>query len=361
MKKLCSVLLALGLIATALTGCSDKPEPTAAPSAETAASTDDVKESALESETAAVLSEAAKTGNKETLRIGSLKGPTSMGLVSLMDKTAKGEAEGSYDFTMVTAADELLARMVGGDLDIALIPANVASILYHKTEGKVQVIDINTLGVLYIVTSSDQIKTMADLKGKTIYITGKGTTPDYVFQYLLTANGLSASDVTLEYKSEPTEVAALLKEQPEAIGLLPQPFVTVACAQNESLKIALDLTKEWEAVQGDEGGSLVTGVTVARSDVLSNQAEAVATFMKEQKASAEFANANISEAAKLVAEAGIIEKAPIAEKALPYCSITYKDGTVMKTMLNSYLQVLFDQDPKTVGGVMPSDDFYLIP
>lgn len=348
MKNVFSILLAAGLLLSSLAGCASKPE-----NVTTAAET-----------TSAAVSKAdvgAAADSDLVLRIGSLKGPTSMGLVSLMDKASKGEAEGNYEFTMVTAADELLAKIVSGDLDIALLPANTASILYNKTDGKVRAIDINTLGVLYIVTADDTVKSMADLKGKTIYITGKGTTPDYVFQYLLTSNGLSASDVTLEYKSEPAEVAAILKEQPEAIGLLPQPFVTVAIAQNETLKIALDLTKEWEAVQGSDGGSLVTGVTVAGSSVLTDHSEAVKTFMKEQKASSEFANSNVDETAELVVKTGIIEKAPVAKKALPYCGITYQDGEVMKNMLSSYLQVLFDQDSKTVGGALPADNFYYIP
>lgn len=365
MKKVFSVLLTMGLLTASLTGCARKAEPAAAETtaaaetnAETAATADETEAAA---ETTGSGTEKSEAASGTALRVGSLKGPTSMGLVSLMDKASKGEAEGNYEFTMVTAADELLAKMVSGDLDIALLPANAASILYNKTGGKVQVIDINTLGVLYIVSADDSLKTIADLKGKTIYMTGKGTTPDYVFQYLLTAGGLSTSDVTMEYKSEPAEVAAVLKEQPDAIGLLPQPFVTVACAQNEALKIVMDLTKEWEAVQGEEGGSLVTGVTIAGSDVIADRADAVAVFMKEQKASSEFANANTAEAAQLVAAAGIIEKAPVAEKALPYCSITYQDGEAMKTMLSSYLQVLFDQDPKTVGGAMPAEDFYYIP
>lgn len=284
-----------------------------------------------------------------------------MGLVRLMDQAADGSAAGSYDFTMVTAADELLGKMVSGDLDIALVPANVASVLYNKTEGGIAVIDINTLGVLDIVASDDSIKSIADLKGKTLSLTGKGTTPDYVIHYLLSANGLSEDDVTLEYKSEPTEVAAVLKEQPEAIGLLPQPFVTAACAQNENLNIVLDLTEEWQKVQGEGGSQLVTGVTVVRKAFLEEQPEAVVTFLTEHAASAEFANSSPDEAAELIAAAGIIEKAPVAKKALPYCNITCITGEDMKTALSGYLQVLFDQDAKSVGGKLPGDDFYYIP
>ena len=162
-----------------------------------------------------------------------------------MNKADKGETANTYEFQMATGADEILPLMVKGDLDIALVPANVASVLYHKTQGGVEVIDINTLGVLYMVSGEDGLTNFTDLKGKTIYLTGKGTTPDYVLQYLLTANGMSADDVILEYKSEATEVASVLAEDPTAIGLLPQPFVTAACMQNDALKVIFDLNEEW--------------------------------------------------------------------------------------------------------------------
>ena len=155
----------------------------------------------------------------------------------------------------------------------------------------------------------------------------------------------------------------MLKEQESAIGLLPQPFVTVAMAQNESLKMVLDLTKEWEAIQGGTGGSLVTGVTICRSELFADPAgaEAIDVFLAEHKASAMFAIDNVAETADLVAAAGIIEKAPVAAKAIPYCSITFVDGEMMKSMLDGYLTVLFDQDPASVGGTLPDDAFYYIP
>ena len=294
------------------------------------------------------------------IKIGSLKGPTSMGLVYLMDQAEKGEAANNYEFTMAAAADELLPSMISGNLDIILVPANVASVLYNKTEGGVTVIDINTLGVLYMVSGDDTIQSMEDLKGKTVYLTGKGTTPDYVLQYLLAENGLTTEDVTLEYKSEATEVAAVLAGTPEAVGVLPQPFVTAACAQNENLSVVLDLTEEWAAVQGEGGSSLVTGVTVVRDDFLAENKEAVDKFLEEHAASTDYANENVEAAAELVAAAGIIEKAPVAAKAMPQCNITYIDGTDMQTALSGYLEVLFEQDASSVGGSLPGDDFYYI-
>ena len=295
------------------------------------------------------------------VRVGSLKGPTSMGLVYLMDKAQKGETENHYEFTMTGAADELVGKIASGDLDIALIPANVASVLYTKTQKNVTVLDINTLGVLYVVASDDSITSVADLKGKTVYMTGKGTTPEYVMNYLLKENGLAAGDVDLQFKSEATEVASLLKENPDAIGVLPQPFATAACIQNEALKPVVDLTEAWNALNQDSGSMLVTGVTIVRSDFLRENRAPIQMFLEAHKESAQYAVDHVDETAELVAAAGIVEKAPIAKKALPYCNIVCMTGQEMKDALSGYLNVLYEQDAKSVGGQLPGDEFYYMP
>ena len=303
---------------------------------------------------------AAENPEDTVVRVGALKGPTSMGLVSMMDQSEKGETDNQYEFTMVTAADELLPQVISGQLDIALIPANMASILYQRTEGEIRVIDINTLGVLYAVSGDDSIASTADLKGKTIYLTGKGTTPDYVLQYLLEENGISLEEVTLEYKSEATEVAAILAETPQAVGILPQPFATVALSNNEALKNVLDLTKEWDHLNEESKSRLVTGVTIVRSEFLEENPEEVAAFLEDHESSANFINENPKEGAELVEQAGIVEKAAIAEKAIPYCNITCITGEEMKDALLGYLQVLYDLNPDSVGGTLPEEDFYQI-
>ena len=369
MRKVLSIFMTCVVTAAVTAGCSS-PSRGAGTAAVTAAEST-VAETSQETKAAEGTEEQTETereakvsreapGETKALRIGSLKGPTTMGMVSLMDKSSRGEAKGSYEFTMVTAADELVGKMVSGNLDIALVPANMAGILYQKTGQGIEVLNINTLGVLYVVAADDSLTTIQDLKEKTVYMTGKGTTPDYVFQYLLSASGLNDGDVTIEYKSEAAEVAAILKEQPDAIGLLPQPFVTVAMAQNENLKMVMDLTEQWDSLQVDGGGRLVTGVTVCRREVLEDEAmaEAVRVFMAEHRESAEFANSNVEETSELVAEAGIIEKALVARKAIPFCSIVCIEGEEMKDMLSGYLNVLFEQDAASVGGKLPDDGFY---
>lgn len=301
-------------------------------------------------------------GSRETvnIRVGSLKGPTSMGILFLMDKAEKGEINYSYEFQMATGADELLALLVKGELDIALVPANVAAILYQRTDGGVAVIDINTLGVLYIVTgNANAIESVEDLRGKTIYLTGKGTTPEAALKYILQQNGLTEADYALEYKSEATEVASVLAEDPSAIGLLPQPFVTVALMQNENLKICLDMNEEWEKVQSES--SMVTGVTVVRKEFLEEHEAEVKAFLEEHSASTAAIREDVSTGAALAVEAGIVAKEAIAMQAIPQCNITCITGEKMKEALSAYLNVLADFDAELVGGALPGEDFYYLP
>ena len=358
MKKGTAILSALLLCMGLLAGCGSKAEETttaaAAATTEAAAATEaETTEAETSTEEETALGESVDPSAAK-IRIGAMKGPTSMGLVFMMQEHPE------YYFQMETAADALTALVISGEIDIALVPANLASVLYNKTEGKISVIDINTLSVLGLVTGGDEVTSIADLQGKILYLTGKGTTPDYVLQYLLRANGLTESDVTLEYKSEATEVAAILAEQPEAIGLLPQPFATAACIQNDQLKVVLELGNEWTAVQQAEGGesALVTGVTIVRNAFLEENPELVETFLSEHQDSAAYTTANPEQAAEWIADLGIVGKAAIAQKAIPACGITYLDGSEMKTALEGYLQVLFDQAPASIGGAMPADDFY---
>ena len=296
------------------------------------------------------------TDDAVTVNIGSLKGPTTMGIVNLMKSSENGELVDKYNFTMATDASEIVAGVVSGNIDIALIPANLAAVLYNtKTDKGITVIDINTLGVLYCVTGNTNIKSIKDLAGKTVIMTGQGTTPEYALRYLLEANGIK--DCTIEFKSEATEVAAVLASDPTQIAILPQPFATVAQVQNDALHEAFSLSDEWNEVSDDS--MLVTGVTVVRNEFLEANPDAVTRFLTAHQKSVKQASEDAEGTAKLVAEYGIIEKAPIAQKALPKCGIAFVVNDEMKSALEGYLQVLFDADPSSVGGTMPDEKFYM--
>ena len=300
----------------------------------------------------------AKAPAKEApadIRVGSLKGPTTMGLVNLMKTAEGGTLEDKYTFTMVTDASELAASLVAGDVDIALIPANLAAVLYNKkTDKGIEVIDINTLGVLYCVTGAEGVSSVKDLAGKTVYLTGQGTTPEYSLRYLLEQAGVT--DCSLEFKSEATEVAALLAADPSAIAVLPQPFATVAMVQNADLKEAFSLSEAWDSL--GSGSRMVTGVTVVRKAFLKEHPQAVERFLAAHAESAKKASEDVEGTAKLIAEYGIIEKAPVAQKALPKCAVSCITGEEMVSALRGYLEVLYAADPASVGGEAPDAGFY---
>lgn len=312
-----------------------------------------------------------------TIRLAALKGPTAMGLVQLLDRfgvapavqeepVAVGELEsaegetGVYDCAAILAAsaDEVNPLLISGDLDVACVPANVASVLYNKTEGQIVTLGINTLGVIYIVENGDTLQSFADLKGKTIVAAGKGQTPEYGLRYLLAQNGIDPdNDVTIEWKSEHSECVAALASGAATIAMIPQPFVTVAQGKVEGLRVALDLTAEWDAL--DNGSAMITGVVVARKAFVEENPEAIAAFMEDYAASVEWVNANNADAAALIGGYGIVDAA-VAEKALPHCNIVCITGSEMQDKLSGYLNVLAEQNPQAVGGQAPADDFYYV-
>ena len=290
-----------------------------------------------------------------TVRVGSLKGPTSLGLLNMMDHAEKNETEGTYEFTILTAADEMAANVVQGNVDIALVPANLASVLYKKTEGKVTVIDINTLGVLYCVSADDSITGVKDLSGRTVVTTGQGTTPEFSLRYLLKEYGVE--DCNIEFKSEATEVVIALQQDPSLIAVLPQPFATAAQIKNEGLKANFALGDAWDEL--NNGSRLVTGVTIVRNDFLAEHPGAVNKFLNDHFGSVENSK-DVDTTAELAVKYGIVEAAPVAKKALPNCALVCITGSEMKTALSGYLQVLFDADPASVGGALPEDGFYYV-
>ncbi len=297
-----------------------------------------------------------KPAQEGELRVYSLKGPTSMGIATMLRDSEEGKTQNKYSSTICTAADEVTAALVSGKADVALLPANAAATLFNKAGG-FSVVAINTLGVLYVVENGESIKSIEDLAGKTVCLTGKGTTPEYALRYLLAAHGIE-DKVELEFKSEAQEVVTAMSEDVAMIGLLPQPFVTAASMQNDKLRVALDLTKEWESVSEDS--SLVTGVTVIRNEILAQYPDMVNALLKDCEMGVGNVNNDPAAAAELIVNMGIVAKAPIVEKAIPACNLVCIYGDQMKTLLSGYLQTLFDQNPKAVGEKMPADEFYYV-
>ena len=374
MKRVLSLALALALCLT-LFGCSGQTGSSSSDassqssvSSQTEGAASGVEdtssqEDSSQGEDSSAVSETSQvdTAGLGTAVVAALKGPTAMGMVKMMSDDAAKE-ESAFDFSIYASADEITPKLVQGELDIAAVPANLASVLYNNTQGQVQVLAINTLGVLYIVENGDTVQSVEDLKGKTIYASGKGSTPEYALNYMLTQNGIDPeTDVTIEWKSEHSECVAALAADTTGIAMLPQPFVTTAQAQNENLRVALDMTKEWESLAAESGSdvTLLTGVVVARKEFVEQNPDLVKAFLSLYEKSVAYTEEDLEGAAALVGQYDIVPEA-VALKALPQCNITFIAGNEMKDKLSAYLQTLMDQNPKAIGGEMPGDDFYFV-
>ena len=363
MKKILSLCLAMALTLSlaACGGTADEPAPEAnEPVVEAPA------EPGSDGPSEPVENEPADTG--VTMRVAAMTGPTGMGLVYLMDQF--GVVDGSqseavenisangnrYVFNLAGTADEISPRLIKGELDVACVPANLASVLYNKTGGEIVTLGINTLGVLYVVDKGDSVQSMADLKGKTIAASGKGSVPEYALRYLLAQNGVDPDkDLTIEWKSEQAECVAALAGGAVEIAVMPQPYVTVAMGKVEGLRVAVSLTEEWEKL--DNGSAMLTGVVVASKSFVEEHPDAVEAFLNDYAQSVEWVNADPAVSAQSIGNYGIVAAA-VAEKALPYCNIVCITGGEMQEMLSGYLAVLAEQAPQAVGGAVPGADFY---
>jgi len=280
-----------------------------------------------------------------------------MGAVKMIDDAADGKTEGNYEFTISAAPDEIRGKMVTKELDIAAIPTNVASVLYNKTEGGVQLLAINTLGVLYMLENGNSINSVEDLRGKTIGATGQGSNPEYVLNYVLEKNGLKVgTDVTVKYYATHDELATLMASGDIAAAMLPQPNVTAVMAKNADIRIALDMSAEWDKVSDD--GQLAMGCVAVRTEFAKEHPQAVATFLKEYEASVKYVKENVQAASELIAEYGIMAAAPLAAKAIPNCNLTFIAGDELKSVIDGYYKVLFAAAPASIGGKVPDDGFY---
>ncbi|MCI8388976.1 MAG: ABC transporter substrate-binding protein [Clostridiales bacterium] len=306
-----------------------------------------------------ILSLASCGAEPADINVAIIKGPTGVGMASLMDKNADGKAKNNYTFTLASSPDEIVPKIVTGEIDIAAVPTNLAATLYKKTEGNIRMLAVNTLGVLHILENGDSISSAADLKGKTIYTSGQGANPEYVLRYVLEKNGIDPDkDVTIEFVGTNDELVGALVSGKANVAMVPEPAATTVLSKVETLRRALDMSSEWDKVSGGES-SLMMGCVIVRADFLEANEDAVKAFLKEYEESIKVCE-NAADAAALCEKYEIIPSAAVAEKAIPNCNITFVSGKDMKAQIEGYFKVLFDGNPASIGGELPDEKLYYL-
>ncbi len=357
-RAILSVIVTTSVLLTS--ACTAAPAATATTSAVSPETTAPAASAVTPADTSAPADTTA-AGEKAQIRIAALKGPTGIGLVNLMAAQDEGTASNDYTFSLSGSPDDIVAQLSSGQVDIAALPTNLAAVLYQKTNQSIQMLAVNTLGVLYILENGDDIQTMADLSGDEILATGQGSVPEYVLNDLLAASNLE-EPATITYKAEHAELATLAASGKADIVMLPEPFVTTVLSKNPDMRIALDLTEQWQEVHGGSSASeLAMGCLVVTKAFAQANPDALASFMAEYEVSAEQVNSDPAAAGKLVAQYQIMADAALAEKAIPNCHIVMIQGAEMQSIMDPFLAILMEANPKSIGGKLPDAGFYWIP
>ncbi len=298
---------------------------------------------------------SSESGAKADITVACMTGPTGMGMAKLMADSEEGNTENNYTFDVQAAATDILPKFIKGEINIASVPTNVAATVYKQTNGKVRILAVNTYGVLSILEKGNTIDSIDDLKGKTVYSTGKGQNPEFIIKYILSENGIDPeNDLKLEFVSSDDLKAKLISGEAE-VAMAPEPLATAVMVQNNQLNRVLSINDEWSKVSENQ---LMMGCVIALDSYISENKEAVEKFLKEYESSIKFAMEKPDEAAVFCAKYKISPSEAIAKKSLPTCNLCFVTGENMKNSVNAYYSVLFSADPKSVGGALPGDDIY---
>lgn len=341
-SRFLAVVLSLALLAGCLCGCTKAPAPA------------DI----VQNPASSIIAPAEKA----KIRVLAISGPTGMGMVELMQANDESRAANDYTFTLTTNPSDAVAKLTSQEADIAAIPANLAATLYAKTQGGIQILALNTQNNLYIVQTGEEVTSIESLEGKSIAVSGQGSTPEYILNYVLAAYALEGK-VDIHFYAEHSEVVAQLAAGKESIALLPQPFVSVAQKKMENLSIAVNMETAWETACKKTGSTadIAMGCVVARREFVEQNAAAVQSFLAEYLNSIGYVSTNTKEAAKLVVQYGILPDEELAEAALPSCGIAFLSGATMRDSLKPFLEILYAANPAAVGGALPGEDFYYLP
>ncbi len=292
----------------------------------------------------------------EKINVAVLKGPTGIGMLKLMQNSEDNSAKTINSISLYNEPSEIAAKLSNNEIDIAALPTNMAASLYAKTNHSIKMLNVNTLGTLYVVSTNENINSFEKLKGNKLYMAGKGSTPEYVLQYLLEKNNISKDDVNIEYKSNHSEVLTLLLAGQIETAVLPEPFATQAVMYGENISKVLDINEEWEKIS-DNGSILAMGCLVARNEFIENNKEALNDFLSDYEGSVSFANSDIESTAVLADKYGIMPY-DVAKLSIPSCGMVYITSDNMINKTDEFFKVLYGYDPKSIGGVLPDKEFY---
>ena len=313
-------------------------------------------------------SEVPSAGNR-TINVAALNGPSGIPMAYLFEN--KPQVSGAdFQFQVVAGADVLLPKLLKGEIDVGILPPNVAAKVFTKNNGALMVAAVMGQGMLNLITKDETIVSLADLQGRTVNVAGQGATPEYMFRYLLKSNGITiaedgaapdANSVALDFSVPAAEIAAALLSDKIQYAVVPEPFSTVATTKDASVRRAINLQKEYAALNeaaGKEWENYPMTVLVARKSLAETSPEILRGLLASAKNAVDWTVAHPSEAGTLVQSHTLGLQAPIASKVIPNGAYVFVPATEARPQLEELFSIFLDFAPEAIGGALPSDDFY---
>ena len=294
----------------------------------------------------------AKKPEEKKINVAVLNGPSCIPISFMMEENSNS-TKSKYVFEKFANPQAVLPKMVKNEIDIAFMPLNVAAKAYNLSE-KIKCVAICGNGNLSLVTKDENIKQFSDIKDKEVFVAGQGSTPEYMFLYLLNQNGIKAN---LNFSVPTANIPSYLIENQIDYAVLPEPFATIATNKDSNLKKAIDLQEEFKKFNKEFENYPLT-VIVCTKEFTKKNPTLVKDFLDEYKKSLENTLNHPKIAAEYTQKHELGLNAQIVEKIIPYSSYVYVPAKEAKEQIYNLLNIFQQIDKKSIGPKLPDDNFF---
>ncbi|HPT20665.1 MAG TPA: ABC transporter substrate-binding protein [Bacteroidales bacterium] len=294
------------------------------------------------------------TGKTQAFTIATLKGPSSMGMIRMIDSLKRGSVH-KIEVMILNEPIQVRKMMIDGSADFAILPTTMAAIVYNKGM-EYRLVAIPVWGTLYLFGSDTTITRWADLRGKKVNLMARGMTPDVLFRYLLQKNGINPeNDISLDY-TFPTHIdlANAIASGQADLGVISEPLASMAMERNKNLRLIFDLDDEWKKI---EGIPITETAFMAKKSVLKNNRQMVEKLLSSYDASTRWVNQNPDSAAALMVKYDILPNSNVAISSIPRSNLNFVRAKDVKSQIEDYLNVFYNMNPDIIGGKIPDEDF----
>lgn len=294
-------------------------------------------------------------------RLAVLKGPSGFGFVKVLDEALDSDDGLVLETSVLASPTEVIARFSSGEVDFAVLPVNVAALIFNKGI-PCKLIAVTGDGMLSLLSTDPELHdTIKSISEKEIAVPGQGSTPDLVTRFILSSIPKKLAENTDEIKynytiSAPAQLAQMMIAGKVSTAVLPEPFATMVKMKKPDARSIIDIQSTWKEITGT-GVFPMTALLVREEFFLGNR-NAVETLLVSVEESIDWVLTHKEQASLLIEEQGILTAA-MALPSIDACNLVFGDALEEQARIETYLKVLLEYAPASIGGKLPYEAFYM--